>query len=108
MRAATRPALSTQQQKNQTADAQEEEGDNHAIGCTETWFCGTVGGDYGRFDIIAALTVHSKHKCTHAFVLSKAQASIGARVAVCSFVAETQGSGQLWALVRVLGFDTPN
>lgn len=91
MRAATRPALSTQQQKNQTADAQEEESDNHAIGCTEAGFCGTVGGYDGRFDVIAALTVHSKRKCTHAFVLSKAQASNGALVVVCSLWLEHKG-----------------
>ena len=72
MRAAIRlDAVSTQQKENQTADAQEEEGDNHAIGCTETWFRGTVGGYDGRFDVIAALTVHSKPKCTHASYQAK-------------------------------------
>jgi hypothetical protein len=93
MRAAIRSdAVSTQQKENQTADAQEEEGDNHAIGCTETWFCGTVGGYYGRFDIIAALTVHSKRKRTHASYQAKHGPATDHESPHAALLAETPGA----------------
>ena len=64
-----------QQEIDQPAGAHEEERDDAAVQQTKVWLFGMVRRNERRFDIIAALPIHSERYRTHNARLSKPWAS---------------------------------